>query len=96
MEDEYFLAWIIMFWMLFLNIVLVVGKNIIYVKVCVYNCYIGQLGMVIFVKDCLNNYFIEVNFGLKLEEVKAGNKFILYLEIFGEVKGSELEGMEYE
>lgn len=85
-----------MFWMLFFNIVLVVGKNIIYVKVCVYNCYIGQLSMVIIVKDCLSNYFIEVNFDLKFEEVKVGNKFIFYFEIFGEVKGSELEGVEYE
>ncbi|MBV6652582.1 MAG: isoleucine--tRNA ligase, partial [Mameliella sp.] len=38
----------------------------------------------------------EANPELKPEEVKAGNKPIPYLEILGEVKGSDLEGMEYE
>jgi isoleucyl-tRNA synthetase len=95
-EDEYFLAWTTTPWTLPSNTALAVGKNITYVKVRAYNRYTGQPSTVILAKDRLNNYFTEANPDLKPEEVKAGNKPIPYLEILGEVKGSELEGMEYE
>jgi isoleucyl-tRNA synthetase len=95
-QDEYFLAWTTTPWTLPSNTALAVGKNITYVKVRVYNRYTGQLSTVILAKDRLSTYFTEANPDLKPEEVKAGNKPIPYLEILGEVKGSELEGMEYE
>lgn len=95
-QDEYFLAWTTTPWTLPSNTALAVGKNITYVKVRAYNRYTGQLSTVILAKDRLSNYFTEANPDLKPEEVKAGNKPIPYLEILGEVKGSELEGMEYE
>ncbi|MCR9099259.1 MAG: isoleucine--tRNA ligase [bacterium] len=95
-QDEYFLAWTTTPWTLPSNTALAVGKNITYVKVRAYNRYTGQLSTVILAKDRLSNYFTEASPDLKPEEVKAGNKPIPYLEILGEVKGSELEGMEYE
>ncbi|NRA47550.1 MAG: isoleucine--tRNA ligase [Phaeodactylibacter sp.] len=95
-EDEYFLAWTTTPWTLPSNTALAVGKNITYVKVRAYNRYTGQPSTVILAKDRLEKYFTEANPELKPEEVKAGNKPIPYLEILGEVKGSDLEGMEYE
>ncbi len=95
-EDEYFLAWTTTPWTLPSNTALAVGKNITYVKVRAYNRYTHQLTTVILAKDRLGAYFTEANPELNAEEVKAGNKPIPYLEIVGEVKGSELEGMEYE
>ncbi|MEQ8702662.1 MAG: isoleucine--tRNA ligase [Phaeodactylibacter sp.] len=95
-EDEYFLAWTTTPWTLPSNTALAVGKNITYVKVRAYNRYTHQLSTVILAKDRLDKYFTEANPDLKPEEVKAGNKPIPYLEVLGEVKGSELEGMEYE
>lgn len=82
--------------MFLFNMVVVLGKNIIYVKVKVFNCYMKELIYVIFVKDCFGVYFIEVKVDFILEEVKFGNKFIFYIEIVVEMKGSELEGIEYE
>ena len=95
-EDEYFLAWTTTPWTLPSNTALAVGKNITYVKVRAYNRYTGQPSTVILAKDRLEKYFTEANPELKPEEVKAGNKPIPYLEILGEVKGSDLEGVEYE
>lgn len=95
-EDEYFLAWTTTPWTLPSNTALAVGKNITYVKVRAYNRYTGQLGTVILAKDRLNKYFTEVNPDLNPKDVKAGNKPIPYLEVLEEIKGRELEGMEYE
>ncbi len=94
--DEYFLAWTTTPWTLPSNTALAVGKDITYVKVRAYNRYTGQLGTVILAKDRLSHYFTEAKPDLQPEEVKAGNKPIPYLEVLGEVKGHELEGMEYE
>lgn len=95
-EDEYFLAWTTTPWTLPSNTALAVGKNITYVKVRAYNRYTGQLGTVILAKDRLNKYFTGVNPDLNPKDVKAGNKPIPYLEVLEEIKGRELEGMEYE
>jgi isoleucyl-tRNA synthetase len=95
-EDEYFLAWTTTPWTLPSNTALAVGKNITYVKVRAYNRYTGEPSTVILAKERLNAYFTEANPDLKPEEVKAGNKPIPYIEVLEEVKGSELEGMEYE
>lgn len=94
--DEYFLAWTTTPWTLPSNTALAVGKDITYLKVRAYNRYTGKITSVILAKDRLPAYFTEPNPELKPEDVKAGNKPIPYLEIVEEMKGAELEGMEYE
>ena len=95
-ENEYFLAWTTTPWTLPSNTALAVGKNITYVKVRTYNRYTQAPTTVILAKDRLSFYFSEANPDLQPEEVKANNKPIPYIEILGEVKGAELEGMEFE
>jgi len=95
-QDEYLLAWTTTPWTLPSNTALAVGKNITYVKVRAFNRYTGQPSTVILAKDRLHAYFTEAKADLKPEEVKAGNKPIPYIEILEELKGSELEGLEYE
>lgn len=95
-DNEYFLAWTTTPWTLPSNTALTVGKDIVYVKVDGYNRYTGERTKVILAKDRLGAYFTEANPDLKPEDVKAGNKPIPYLSVVAEMKGSELEGMEYE
>lgn len=95
-ENEYFLAWTTTPWTLPSNTALAVGKKITYVKVKGYNRYTQEPTVVILAKDRLNAYFTEANPNLQANELKAGNKPIPYLEIIEELKGSELEGLEYE
>jgi isoleucyl-tRNA synthetase len=95
-EGEYFLAWTTTPWTLPSNTALAVGKNITYVKVRTYNRYTQLPVVVILAKDRLGYYFSEQNAELKPEDLKPGNKPIPYIEIVEEVKGSELEGVEYE
>ena len=95
-EGEYFLAWTTTPWTLPSNTALAVGKNITYVKVRTFNRYTKLPVVVILAKDRLNYYFSEQKPDLQPDELKPGNKPIPYIEIVEEVKGSELEGMEYE
>ncbi len=95
-ENEYFLAWTTTPWTLPSNTALTVGQDITYVKVDGYNRYTGERTKVILAKDRLSAYFTEADPDLKPEDVKAGNKPIPYLSIVEEMKGSALEGMEYE
>ncbi|MFK7972827.1 MAG: isoleucine--tRNA ligase [Bacteroidia bacterium] len=94
--DTFFLAWTTTPWTLPSNTALAVGKNIVYTKVRCLNRYTGKEQVVILAKDRLNAYFTEQQADLKPEDIKPGNKPVPYLEILGEMKGSELEGMEYE
>ncbi len=95
-EDEYFLAWTTTPWTLPSNTALAVGAKIDYVKVQGYNRYTQQPAKVILAKDRLNAYFSEENPNLKPEDLKPGNKPIPYLKVVAEMKGKDLEGMEYE
>ena len=95
-ENEYFLAWTTTPWTLPSNTALTVGKNITYVKVDGFNRYTGERTQIILAKDRMGAYFTEANPDLKPEDVKAGNKPIPYLSVVAEMKGSDLEGMEYE
>lgn len=95
-SDEYFLAWTTTPWTLPSNTALAVGKNITYVKVRAYNRYTQEPSTLILAKDRVKAYFTEAVADLQPDAVKAGNKPIPYIEILGEIKGSELEGMEYE
>ena len=94
--DEYFLAWTTTPWTLPSNTALAVGKNITYVKVRTFNRYTQEPCTVILAKDRLAAYFTEADPNLQAANLQAGNKPIPYLEILGEVKGSELAGTEYE
>lgn len=95
-ENEYFLAWTTTPWTLPSNTAVALGKNITYVKVKAFNRYTKELTYVILAKDRLSAYFTEAKADLTPEEVKPGNKPIPYIEIVAEMKGSELEGTEYE
>lgn len=95
-ENEFFLAWTTTPWTLPSNTAVALGKNITYVKVKAFNRYTKELTYVILAKDRLGAYFTEAKADLTPEEVKPGNKPIPYIEIVAEMKGSELEGTEYE
>lgn len=95
-ENDYFLAWTTTPWTLPSNTAVALGKNITYVKVKAFNRYTRELTHVILAKDRLSAYFTEAKADLSPDEVKASNKPIPYIEIVAEMKGSELEGMEYE
>lgn len=95
-DNEFFLAWTTTPWTLPSNTAVALGKNITYVKVKAFNRYTKELTYVILAKDRLGAYFTEAKPDLTPEEVKASNKPIPYIEIVAEMKGSELEGMEYE
>ena len=95
-ENTYFLAWTTTPWTLPSNSALAVGKDIDYIKVKTFNRYTGQPTSVILAKDRLSQYFSKANSDLKPEDMKASNQPIPYIEIEAEMKGSILEGMEYE
>jgi isoleucyl-tRNA synthetase len=95
-ENEYFLAWTTTPWTLPSNTAVALGKNITYVKVRSYNRYTQEPIVVILAKDRLSAYFSEAKPDLKPEEIKPGNKPYPYIEIVEEVKGADLEGVEYE
>jgi isoleucyl-tRNA synthetase len=95
-DHEYFLAWTTTPWTLPSNTALAVGKDIDYVKVRTFNRYTQEPSVVILAKDRLTAYFSEQKTDLQPEEMKAGNKPIPYLEVIAEMKGADLEGMEYE
>lgn len=95
-DHEYFLAWTTTPWTLPSNTAVALGKDITYVKVRSFNRYTGAPMVVILAKDRFSQYFSEQNLDLKPEDVKPGNKPIPYIEIVAEMKGSELEGIEYE
>lgn len=95
-KNEYFLAWTTTPWTLPSNTAVALGKDITYVKVKTYNRYTQEPIVVILAKERLGSYFSEQNPDLKPEDVKPGNKPYPYIEIVDEVKGADLEGVEYE
>ena len=95
-DDEFFLAWTTTPWTLPSNTALAAGANINYVKVQTFNRYTQEPIKVILAKDRLHSYFSEEKPDLKAEDVKPGNKPYPYIAILEEMKGKDLEGMEYE
>lgn len=93
--DAYFIAWTTTPWTLPSNTALCVGPSITYVAVKTYNPYTGIPMTCILAKDLVSAHFSEKAAGLPLDSYKAGDKLIPY-EVFGEYKGSELVGVEYE
>jgi isoleucyl-tRNA synthetase len=94
--NAYFLAWTTTPWTLPSNAALAVGKDITYARVRTFNRYTGAPIEVILAKDRFPAYFSERKPDLRPEELKPGNKPIPYLDIVAEMKGAELEGIEYE
>ena len=94
-SELFFIAWTTTPWTLPSNTALAVGKNITYLVVETFNQYTYKPITVILAKDLFSNYFSKKNAELKLEDYNEGDKKIPY-NIINEIKGSELEGMDYE
>jgi len=89
------LAWTTTPWTLPSNAALAVGANIDYVLVDTFNPYTHQPVKVILAKDRVTAYFNEKAKDLKLSDYKEGDKLIPF-EVVKEIKGSDLENLEYE
>ncbi len=94
-DNEFILAWTTTPWTLPSNSALAVGKGIKYVKIKTYNQYTYEPVQVILAKDRVSAYFNEKAKDVAYEDYKGGDKLIPW-EIIEEVKGSDLEGIEYE
>ncbi|MCU0451927.1 MAG: isoleucine--tRNA ligase, partial [Bernardetiaceae bacterium] len=93
--NDYFLAWTTTPWTLPANTMLIVGRDITYIKVKTHNPYTKQPVNLIFAKDRLG-YVLGGNFVNRndFEESKhAGKTPYVIMEEF---KGEELLGLEYE
>ncbi len=93
--DIHILAWTTTPWTLPSNTALAVGAGITYLKVNSFNPYTADPITVIVAKDLLGKYFSAKNAELKMSEYSGDGKNIPF-EIVGELKGSDLEGVEYE
>ncbi len=94
-ENDYFLAWTTTPWTLPGNSALAVGKKIDYVKIRTFNPYTYLPVNVIMAKERVPAYFNEKDAGLGFDDFKPGQSHIPW-KIIGGMKGSDLEGMEYE
>lgn len=94
-SDFYLLAWTTTPWTLPSNTALAVGKNIDYVLVETFNPFTGLIQIVILAKELVNKYFPEKNAELNFNDFKIGDKNIPF-RIISTVKGSDLEGIQYE
>lgn len=94
-DNQFILAWTTTPWTLPSNSALAVGKGITYVKVKTYNQYTHEPIEVILAKDRFDAYFNAKAKDVAYADYNAGDKLIPY-EIVEEVKGSDLEGIEYE
>jgi isoleucyl-tRNA synthetase len=93
--DVFFLAWTTTAWTLPSNTALAVGPEMDYVMIRTFNSYNSCPVTVILAKSLIDVYFPEKNRDVKLEDYKAGDKYIPY-EIIDEFKGKKLEGIGYE
>lgn len=93
--DAYFIAWTTTPWTLPSNTALCVGPSIKYTAVKTYNPYTGIPMTCILAKDLVHVYFSDKAKGLPLDSYKHGDKIVPF-EVFGEYKGADLVGMEYE
>jgi isoleucyl-tRNA synthetase len=93
----YILAWTTTPWTLPSNTALAVGKNIDYVIVKTFHptSASNELVHLVLAKNLLHKYFPEKNSILKFEDFKAGDKDFPY-QILTELKGKDLEGIQYE
>ncbi|HLF33451.1 MAG TPA: class I tRNA ligase family protein, partial [Cyclobacteriaceae bacterium] len=94
-ENDYFLAWTTTPWTLPGNSALAVGPSINYVKIRTFNPYTYLPVNVILARDRVPSFFNDKDSGLDHSAYRPGDRNIPW-EITGEMKGSDLEGMEYE
>jgi isoleucyl-tRNA synthetase len=94
-SDLHIMAWTTTPWTLPSNTALAVGGSIVYVKVRTFNPYSGEPVTVVFAKELLSSLFPGSDPSLTLDSYKPGDKKLPYV-VLGEMKGSELEGVEYE
>ena len=95
LDNFYFIAWTTTPWTLPSNTALAVGPKIDYVLVKSFNGYSGKPIYVVLAKSLLNAHFPAKNAELAFEDYKPGDKNIPF-QVLGEVKGSDLVGIEYE
>ena len=91
----YILAWTTTPWTLPSNTALTVGEKIEYALVRTFNPYTGIPITAVVATDLMSNFFPEKDAELPLEAYEAGNKHLPY-KVVATVKGSELEGLDYE
>ncbi|MEO6638047.1 MAG: isoleucine--tRNA ligase, partial [Ginsengibacter sp.] len=94
-HELFFLAWTTTPWTLPSNLGLTVGAKIDYVVVKTFNAYTNLPVNVVLAKALMNNYFKPENESEDLFGYTEGDKNIPW-KILEEIKGSDLEGMEYE
>ena len=94
-QDVFFLAWTTTPWTLPSNTALAVGKKIDYVVVNTFNPYTFKAITVVLAKALFSKYFPEKNSELKLSDYSEGDKAIPF-QIIKEIKGTDLEGLQYE
>ena len=94
-ENDYLLAWTTTPWTLPANSGIAVGANIDYLKVRTFNAYTYAPIHVILAKDRMESYFDLKAKDVKLVDYQPGDKRIPY-EVTGTMKGSDLDGLEYE
>ena len=93
-ENDFFIAWTTTPWTLPSNCALGVGPKIDYVKVKTYNPYTAEPINLILAKPLLNKWFKADHEGWN-DNYQKGDK-VLPWQIIQEMKGTDLEGMEYE
>lgn len=93
--DLFFLAWTTTPWTLPSNLGLTVGPNIDYVVVKTFNPYTHQSNNLVLAKALLNKYFKAEGENGDFENYSEKEK-VLPWKIVTEIKGKELEGIEYE
>ena len=94
--EVYVLAWTTTPWTLPSNSALTVGKNIDYVLVKTFNPYTYLPVNVIIAKDLVSKYFTEKGKEGDFEGFENSDKKVIPWTIITEVKGSQLDGLEYE
>ncbi|MEO8112296.1 MAG: isoleucine--tRNA ligase, partial [Ginsengibacter sp.] len=94
-HELFFLAWTTTPWTLPSNLGLTVGPKIDYVVVKTFNSYTNLPTNVVLAKPLVDKYFKPENESEDLSGYKEGDKNIPW-KILEEIKGIDLEGMEYE
>jgi len=94
--ELYIIAWTTTPWTLPSNTALCVGPKIDYVMVRSFNPYTGIPGCYIVAKPLLNAHFSPKAENLPFEEYKPGDKLVPWRLVKDGMKGTDLEGMEYE
>lgn len=94
-DELYFMAWTTTPWTLPSNLGLTVGPNISYCLIKTYNPYTHALQYVILAENLVSKYFKAEGENQSFEEYTKESKIIPY-QVIATLKGSELEGLEYE